>query len=342
MTKSLLVSIVMPVYNGERYLRSAIDSILNQTFKDFEFIIVNDGSTDRSPEIVTSYKDPRIKVFNKSNSGIVDSLNLGIKESKGKYIARMDADDISLPLRIESQVKFMEKNREIGLLGTTMQIIYEDGGLGYVVAPLTEDEDIRKAFLVTNMLVHGSAMMRRTILDQVGKYSKKAKHVEDYDLWIRFSRVTKISNLQDLLYQWRVNLSGLSHKNSAEQTRTEGEIRRNFWEETLEENNLPRSSVSYIMSRKNFYLERDDPYKKLRIAAYIDITTKYARNLALLDRKIDAFSEFIGAILLRPHRIRTYFYISSLVLGETKANYLERKVRDLLAILRTGRAKTRA
>jgi len=113
------VSVVMPVYNGEKYLRESIDSILNQTYTDYEFIIVNDGSNDKTEEIILSYNDNRIRyIKNEKNLQIVKSLNRGIELAKGRYIARMDADDISLPRRFEKQITFMENNLEIGVCGT--------------------------------------------------------------------------------------------------------------------------------------------------------------------------------------------------------------------------------
>lgn len=112
------VSVVMSVYNGEKYLPETIDSILNQTFKDFEFIIINDGSTDKTAKILTSYDDPRIRIFNQENMGLTKSLNRAISLAKGEYIARMDADDISYPERLKKQVDYLNKNPDIGLVGS--------------------------------------------------------------------------------------------------------------------------------------------------------------------------------------------------------------------------------
>jgi len=113
------ISVIMSVYNGEKYLREAIESILNQTFRDFEFIIINDGSTDKTSEILSSYNDPRIVIINnKRNIGLTKSLNKGLKMVKGEYIARQDADDVSLPERLERMVNFLDMNRDVGLLGS--------------------------------------------------------------------------------------------------------------------------------------------------------------------------------------------------------------------------------
>ena len=124
-----LVSVVLSVYNGEKYLMNAIESILDQTYPAFEFIIVNDGSTDNSPKIIDKYRklDNRIKVLNQKNRGLIDSLNRGLALANGRYIARMDSDDISLPSKLEEQYNYLENNPDIGVLGTWIEMINEDG-----------------------------------------------------------------------------------------------------------------------------------------------------------------------------------------------------------------------
>ncbi len=128
MSENPKVSVIMSVYNGDKYLREAIESILNQTFTDFEFIIVNDGSTDNSLEIIESYDDERIKTINnKKNIGLTKSLNKALKFAKGKYIARQDADDVSLPNRFEKQVEYLDSHPEVALVGTSVYLIDENG-----------------------------------------------------------------------------------------------------------------------------------------------------------------------------------------------------------------------
>jgi len=122
------VTVLMSVYNGEKYLREAIDSILNQTFTDFEFLIVNDGSTDRTAEILRSYDDPRIIIINnEKNIGLTKSLNIGLRMAKGEYIARMDADDVSMPERLQKQIELLNQKKNTGLVGTYYTIINEKG-----------------------------------------------------------------------------------------------------------------------------------------------------------------------------------------------------------------------
>src|SRR4030042_490431 len=122
-----MVSVFLPVYNGSKTVKRAVESILSQTFKDFEFLIINDGSKDDTPEILDSFDDNRIRILHQENRGLVFSLNRGVKNSQCKYIARMDADDIALPDRLQKQVDFMEKNPSVGILGTAARVVYDDG-----------------------------------------------------------------------------------------------------------------------------------------------------------------------------------------------------------------------
>jgi glycosyltransferase involved in cell wall biosynthesis len=181
------VSVILPVYNGEKYLREAIGSILSQTYEDFEFIIINDGSTDKSEEIILSYKDGRI-VYSKNefNKGLIYSLNKSIELATGDLIARMDADDIAFPDRLQKQVDYFEKSH-IGILASTVQLIDENGN------PLPDWEDdiqnitflqIRNYLLKNNCLAHPTILGSASLFKKY-KYQENQKYSEDYDLWLR-------------------------------------------------------------------------------------------------------------------------------------------------------------
>ena len=143
-----LISVVMSVYNGEKYLKRSIDSILNQTFKDFEFIIINDGSTDKSLEIIKSYDDDRIVLIDQENKGLTKSLNIGIKTASGKYIARQDADDVSLPDRLKKQVDFLEVREDVVLLGCRA---YEVIGEKRILSRYFEENELKE---IGKKLIH--------------------------------------------------------------------------------------------------------------------------------------------------------------------------------------------
>ncbi len=193
------ISVLMPVYNGEKYLKHAIDSILNQTFPNFEFIIINDGSTDKTEDIILSYNDIRIRYFkNKLNLKIVRTLNKGIKLAKGEYIARMDADDMCLPNRFKIQVQFMEQNKDVDVCGTWMSIINHNRIWEF---PLSHEEI--KAFLLFGAaLSHPSTLIRHSLFDTF-QYSNEYDKAEDYHLWCQVVESKKIQNIPIALYQYR-------------------------------------------------------------------------------------------------------------------------------------------
>lgn len=216
----LKVSVVMSVFNGEVHLREAIESILNQTFSDFEFIVVNDGSTDRTHEIIEEFaqKDKRLRVItNQNNLGLTKSLNRAVKLAKGDYIARMDADDIALPERLEKQVKFLESHEEVGLLGTSYYEVDATGGvIGKKELPST-DKEIRSVLIKYNPFFHASVMMRREVFEVVGLYDELIPFAQDYDLWLRIAEKFKVFNLPEPLMKRRYSKANISISRENEQ-----------------------------------------------------------------------------------------------------------------------------
>lgn len=201
------VTVLMPVYNGEKYLREAIDSILNQTFTDFEFLIIDDGSTDCTWRIMKEHaaRDPRIVlVHNDTNLGLTKSLNKGLDMAKGEYVARMDADDISLPERLAAQASFLDKHPDVGVVGTFAQKIDKNGCCMAMWRFPTMHDSLFWALCFTTPLVHPSVMFRKTIIENIGGYNEKLLVNQDRDLWQRLSCVTRFANLPNihLLYRW--------------------------------------------------------------------------------------------------------------------------------------------
>jgi glycosyltransferase involved in cell wall biosynthesis len=193
----------MSVYNGQEHLREAVDSVLDQTFADFEFLIIDDGSTDRTLEILKGYDDSRIRLIEQENRGLVHSLNRGLEEARGKYIARMDADDVSLPERFSSQVAFLDAHPEIGILGTKVVYIDREGNIADTWQVPTLPGEIGWQLFFGTCLAHPSVMMRRELVLALGSYDGKALHAEDYDLWARAASMTKLANLESLQVQRR-------------------------------------------------------------------------------------------------------------------------------------------
>lgn len=206
------VTVLMPVYNGEKYLKEAVESILNQTFKNFEFLIINDGSTDDSVKIINSYGDKRIKlVHNEKNLGLIATLNKGINLALGQYIIRMDCDDISLPNRIAVQVDFMDRHQEVGVCGSWVKIIGR--GRTYINRYFCQPEEIKASLLFNASLAHPSVIMRREIILKYNlQYDENYKHAEDHELWTRASRYFLLANIPKVLLAHRLHADTVSHQ----------------------------------------------------------------------------------------------------------------------------------
>jgi glycosyltransferase involved in cell wall biosynthesis len=200
------ISVLMPVYNAEKYLREAMDSILNQTFKDFEFIIINDASVDSSKNIILSYNDKRIRYFeNDNNLGVARTLNRGLKLAKSDLIARMDADDISFPNRLEMQYKMMERDKEIAVLASIFDVVDECGKFLYTEKYANSPEEIYYTLRFRDCLGHPTVMFKkRMVLDVFNGYDINHE-AEDFDLWLRISSTYKISKINTSLLKLRIS-----------------------------------------------------------------------------------------------------------------------------------------
>lgn len=203
------VSVVMLVYNGSLYLRESLESILAQTFTNFELLIINDGSTDDSLDIINSCGDSRIRVIsNKTNFGVSASRNIGLENARGDFIAIMDCDDISLPHRLQTQMKFMEDNPQIGVSGSWVSTIGDQGNQLWRYP--TNPEELRCELLFHNTIANSSVIMRRNILLNSRIRYKSLSYAEDYDLWVQLAQQTLLANIPCALVNYRVHSSQLS------------------------------------------------------------------------------------------------------------------------------------
>lgn len=218
------VTVLMPVYNGEKYLREAVDSILAQTFRDFEFVIVDDASTDGSREIVISYADPRIVlVSNERNLGLTASLNRGLDIARGEYVARMDSDDVSLPERLERQVAFMDANPDVGACGAwSLDIDHAGNVVGSREMPVGEELN---NFYWRRSLSHPAAMFRFDREDGP-RYDPAFRYAQDYDLWFRVRARRRLANLPEHLLLYRVHDESITGARGEAQLRSCYEIFR--------------------------------------------------------------------------------------------------------------------
>lgn len=274
------ITVLISVYNGEKYLREAIESILGQTFSDFEFLIINDASTDSSREIILSCKDSRIKLIdNEINLGLTKSLNKGLKLAQGEYVARMDADDVSLPSRLEKQVEFLENNPEIGVLGCRCHII--DGSdriVGMTWNPRGHRQ-IMSRILSENQMIHSSIIYRRRLLEELGGYDDNLKLAQDYELLLRLSEKTKLANYGERLHKWRMAASGgITHSRRNEQVAARDNYRTGHIERHLQKGG--RRFIKILAD--NFALNPSDPILKKYYAQVVPMLGFFKRIAVVL------------------------------------------------------------
>lgn len=212
MRQLIPISVVMPVYNGKTYLHRAILSVLNQSFSDFEFLIIDDGSTDGSSEILLEYqqKDRRIRVVARKHLGLIAALNEGCNLARGKYIARLDCDDIAKSWRLEQQINYLNTNRNIVLLGGSTECIDGDDNLLFTMHWPSQQQGLRDYMLLDCQIAHTTVMFTKEVFVAVGGYRPAYRHAEDYDLFLRIGDKHGFDNLDQILCQYRLHSQQIS------------------------------------------------------------------------------------------------------------------------------------
>jgi glycosyltransferase involved in cell wall biosynthesis len=239
----------MPAYNAEKFVAEAMESILKQTFSNFEFIIVDDGSTDATGQILAEYaaRDDRIKLLRNEHGGVAAAANAACHAARGRYVARMDADDISAPTRFEKQLRFLQAHPEVGVLGSNIEELHEGGKIGSVWLLPTEPRVIGWFLMFCNCIAQASVMMRRDLFEQVGPY-QRLEAAEDYGLWIRASAVTEIANLPEVLLQYRIVRDSLSRRTIAFQEEHATELQRALMGDLLQRD-VSRRTVEILRGK---------------------------------------------------------------------------------------------
>ena len=215
----------MSVHNGAPWVSEAIGSLVRQTMPDFELIVIDDGSTDTTPGLLGAVSDPRVRVERQEWRGLTPSLNRALGLSRAPLLARMDADDVAVPERFAKQMAFLDAHPEVGLLGTGCQEIAPSGEILGTVRPPVDDGAIRRALIRRNPFVHSSVMLRRAVLEQVGGYDEQLDVAQDYDLWLRIGRVTRLANLPDPLVLRRLAPGRVSSVRDSARLRAEVRIK---------------------------------------------------------------------------------------------------------------------
>jgi glycosyltransferase involved in cell wall biosynthesis len=195
------VTVLLPVYNGSRYLSEAIDSILAQTLEDFALLVVDDGSTDATPLILDRYEDRRLRVLHRPHEGLIAALNAGLDEVSTEYVARMDADDVSAPERLAKQLALLDRRPDVTVVGTGFRLLSDDGVQGRVPPVFQRDKDLRRVLYLACPFIHGSVMMRTSAVRAAGGYAAGRECAEDYDLWCRIPG--RFAQLPEVLYSYR-------------------------------------------------------------------------------------------------------------------------------------------
>ena len=292
------ISVIMSVYNDEKYLSIAIESILNQTYKNFEFIIINDGSTDGSINILEYYQklDSRIIVINQENVGLTKSLNKVIKISKFQYIARMDSDDISDKFRLEKQIAFLKHNKGYALVGTNIIKIDKNGNEIEKNKTKYSYKDILNTFKTRNCIAHGSVLLNRQLLGDMLYYDENFLYAQDFKLWTKISKKYKIANLKEYLYNLRIHEVSISKNKIKEQSISAAVVSYEFEyntsviniEEELKTNTILKHKVGFILllnSEPNLAIKYFDFFN---IYFYISFISKYI-NLNKMKNLIKIF-----------------------------------------------------
>lgn len=219
------VSVLMSVWNGAPQVQEAVASVFSQTLKELELIVIDDGSTDSTPQILAGFADPRLRIERRARIGLTAALNAGLALARAPLVARLDADDLSLPERLGRQLAFLDAHPDVGLLGTGAREIDGAGREAGTVRPPAEDAAIRRALIRCNPFVHSSVVMRRAPVERVGGYDETFPVAQDYDLWMRLSGETHMANLPEALVVRRLLPGRVSATREAERLRAEARVR---------------------------------------------------------------------------------------------------------------------
>ncbi len=278
------ISVILPVYNAELYIEEAVNSILSQTFTDFELIIIDDGSTDGSSDLLSKLAalDARIRLIARENKGLIATLNEAISLANSDYIARMDADDIALPTRLAKQFEFLQANPNVAVLGTCYRYIDVQGNVGAKRNTFTSHDDISASFYFCNPIAHPSVMVNYRLLGSDYCYLEQYKTIEDLELWSRLSSKYQLANLAEVLLHYRVLNSSISGENLQQQINSAAKmLSQSSGSDNLE---LFKTTYSYTVNSST-YMQFIKACLKLNV---INMKSKSVNRFALLKRSLIA------------------------------------------------------
>ncbi len=327
-----VISVVLPVYNAQDYIFDAVNSILAQTYDNFELIVIDDASSDSSPNIVASLVDSRIRLIrNGENCGLVKSLNIGLHAAAGTFVARMDHDDIALPDRLARQLEFLEANPKVAVVGTGYQLIDASAYPGLIYHPPQNPSEVEWAIPFVCPVAHPTVMMRRSVISLVGGYSESAQFAEDYDLWERVLRQEAIANMPDVLLLLRKHTRNMTNVWSSENARMSAQVscrRLNFVLGTDVGIDVARCIQSQGGACKNYAMSAVAVIERLLevfSSQHANIPTTVKRDAAKRIALIGFRSQNMATMLMcltRAFRVSPSFWISlcSYILARQREN----------------------
>lgn len=295
------ISVVMSVYNGEGYLAPAIKSILDQTFTEFEFIIIDDGSIDSSVDIIRSFNDPRIRLIRQTNHKLVYSLNKGVRLARADFIARQDADDISLPNRFEKELAWLTVNDDRGLVGSFFTYIHErtSSPTSTTITSPTKHIDLHRMMGIVNPFAHGSTMYRKKFFNGAGGYREDYGPTEDYDLWRRMVQLCQVGQIPEVLYWYRLSPTSISHTNQDSQHSYAAQIVNEVWRE-----HIPFKLPLATLRDAGYYGRLDSLFAPIIKQQYKDQQIRLAFEHLIRGRLLRGYITAFSATLLNPWAIR--------------------------------------
>lgn len=294
------ISVVMSVFNGGDCLYASIKSILDQTYKNFEFIIIDDGSLDNTAKIIKIFNDDRIRLIHQNNHGLVYSLNKGVELARGEFIARMDADDISMPTRLDKELSWLTKNEKRGLVGSFFTYIDEESSKPSITLYTpTKHLDLRRMMYIVNPFAHGSTMFRKTAFEQAGGYREEYYKVEDYDLWRRIVSNWQIGQIPESLYWYRISQNSISQKHSKEQNKLALKIAKDQLKTTVY-----AKSIKKILKDNKFYKNMDNDFSTEICEQYVGQQQRLAFEFLIRGRLRTGYKTALASIILNIHSFK--------------------------------------
>ncbi len=333
-SKASSLTVLLPVYNGERFLKEAIESILGQTYKDFELLIIDDCSKDGSAALIESFNDPRIRfLHNANNLGLIGTLNRGLEEAKGAFVARMDQDDIAAPERLEKQLALMSGDLQLLAAGTAMVLLSAQGEQVGALPVLVGHEALKRALTVVNPFAHSSMILRKEAALQVGGYHKDAYATEDYDLWTRLAAAGHVANLEEPLLRYRLNPEGMSISGRNTQKKRAAAIADAQWRLYGEEGPAPLVDWPKIWPhalRKTLTANQRLPYATLHVL--------FAKGYRRRGKWGLALRHFLAAFKWSAANRAAYVALLMFVMPYRLYGRLEERLSLILNNVRAGRA----